>query len=394
MTRPLAAQRPHGLANGPQAHRVAVYLDPPTNHFYGGRLFARESNPYAGDKILAPFAAVEERLEASGIPVRTMDCLPEVPDGRQNIIISYGTPDRMPSQSVARYRALSTRPDITLSALFAMECPIVEPLLFEALPQLHRLFRRIMSWSDTTSLLPFTRTPVAVEHFSWPQSFHEVHEQLWSQTDRQFLLMMNANKLPRLYVDELYTARLRAVEYFNRFGEIDLYGRNWTSAPRRVGKTRTPRLLRVGVQKAWELKQRLRPDPLYVAAAAASRGPALSKSETFSRYRFALCFENSILNGWITEKIFDCFFAGTIPIYWGAPDILDWVPAGCFVDMRQFGDFAELRAFLHGLTPQQEETYRNEARQFLASDAFAPFRIDRWVDLHLKVIAADTGLVL
>jgi alpha(1,3/1,4) fucosyltransferase len=373
---------------------VVVYFDPPTHHQFGGRLFDRESNPYAGDNILAPYAAVRERLEQRGIEVRTADLMPSAPDGRRSVVVSYGTPDRFPEHSVRKYRALAARPDVVLSAFFAMECPIVEPRMFEALPALQRLFRRIMSWSDSASLRQFTHTPVSVEHFCWPQSFDAVHEHLWSAKERKFLVMMNANKLPRLYVDELYTARLRAVQYFHQFGEIDLYGRNWDRAPTRVGKTRTPATIRRYMSKAWELKQKLSPDPLYVAAAGASRGPALSKSETFAQYRFALCFENSILKGWMTEKLFDCFFAGTVPVYWGAPDVLDWVPAECFIDMRQFAGFADLRAFLHSLTPAQEQRYRHAAREYLDSDRFAPFRLRAWVDLHARIIAADTGLTI
>jgi alpha(1,3/1,4) fucosyltransferase len=283
---------------------------------------------------------------------------------------------------------------VILSAFFAMECPIVEPEIFEALPALRRNFRRIMSWSDTSSLLQFTHSPVSVEHFCWPQSFDGVHAELWSARDRKFLLMMNTNKLPRLYVDELYTERLRAVQYFERFGEIDLFGRYWDEAPRRVGRTRVPATLRRGAEWAWGIRQRVRPDPLYAAAAAAWRGTSRSKSATFAQYRFALCFENSVLKGWITEKLFDCFFAGTVPIYWGAPDIVDWVPADCFIDRRAFADYAELRRFLHALTPTQEERYREAARDYLASDAFAPFRLRTWVDLHERIVSADSGTPL
>jgi hypothetical protein len=96
----------------------------------------------------------------------------------------------------------------------------------------------------------------------------------------------------------------------------------------------------------------------------------------------------------MTEKLFDCFFVGTVPIYWGAPDVLDWVPAECFIDMRQFADFADLRAFLLALTPQQEQGYRDAARAYLESERFAPFRLTSWVDLHARIIAADTGLAV
>eukprot|EP00871_Galdieria_phlegrea_P006040 jgi/Galph1/923/GphlegSOOS_G5649.1 len=42
-------------------------------------------------------------------------------------------------------------------------------------------------------------------------------------------------------------------------------------------------------------------------------------------YKFVLCFENEQLLGYITEKLFNGFFAFAIPIYWGTPDIADLV---------------------------------------------------------------------
>jgi hypothetical protein len=371
---------------------IEVYLDPPTHHLLGNRLFDREINPFAGDDILAPYVALHDRLTRAGVVVRTADQLAPQPDGRQKFVISFGTPDRLVELSVRRYAVLARRADVVLSAFFAMECPVVEPKMFRALPTLQKLFRRVLSWSDTDALLPFTGAPVKVESFSWPQSFDAVHERLWQQGNRKFLLMMNANKLPRLFVNELYTARLRAVEFFHRYDEIDLYGRNWDRAPARVGKTWTPYALRRLVTKGWELRQRLLPDPLYRAAASATRGTARSKSATVAKYRFALCFENSILKGWMTEKLFDCFFAGTVPVYWGAPDVLDRVPAECFIDMRQFDDFSELRTFLHALTPSDERRYREAARDYLGSDQFTPFRLRTFVDLAARILSEDTGI--
>lgn len=34
-------------------------------------------------------------------------------------------------------------------------------------------------------------------------------------------------------------------------------------------------------------------------------------------YKFNLCFENSSYPGYLTEKLFDAFMAGCVPIYWG-----------------------------------------------------------------------------
>lgn len=366
-----------------------VYLDPPGPQQYRERLFDRDSNPYAGDDILAPFVAVRDRLVAAGFAVHTADAIPAAPTDQRRLLISFGVPDRMPWLSVRRYHKLADRQGIIMSAFVAIECPVVEPRMYEALPALSRIFRRVLSWSDSEALLPFTHVPVNVERFCWPQSFDAAHDDLWERNERKFLVLMNANKLPRLYHDELYTARLRAVQYFHGFGEIDLYGRNWDRAPVRVGKTYTPNALRRLESRLWEWRQHRWPDPAYAVAAAASRGPAISKSDTLSRYRFAICFENSVMRGWMTEKIFDCFFVGTIPVYWGAPDILDWVPAECFVDMRQFRDFAELRRFLHSMTPAVERRYREAARAYLSSPQFDPFRRRTFAERLGQIVEED-----
>jgi hypothetical protein len=218
-----------------------------------------------------------------------------------------------------------------------------------------------------------------------------VHEDAWSRLDRRFLTMINANKLPRLYVDELYTERLRAVQYFNEYGEIDLYGVGWDGPPYQMGETWVPgsvRRLHRAARIRWE---RLRPptDPLRVASAKAYRGPAPSKPETLAAYTFAICFENMTLSGWVTEKIFDCLRAGTVPIYLGAPDIDDWVPQDCFIDMRRFSSYDELRDHLHALTPREVDAYREAGREYFGSDLYRPFTRQAFSELVGELVGAD-----
>jgi hypothetical protein len=221
-----------------------------------------------------------------------------------------------------------------------------------------------------------------------------VSEPSWSNADRGFLVMINANKLPRLTQGELYTKRLEAIEYFHRYREIDLYGPNWAHMPYRVGKTWMPATAQRLVRALWDARQRVWPIPLYAAAAQASRGPVRSKIETLGRYHFCLCFENMVLKGWTTEKLFDCLFAGTIPVYWGATDVEAWVPPECFVDMRRFRDFGELREFLHGLTQAERSRYREAGRAFVDSPGFRPFSIESFIDLFRRLIREDAGLVV
>ena len=56
--------------------------------------------------------------------------------------------------------------------------------------------------------------------------------------------------------------------------------------------------------------------------------------EVFNKYKFILCIENSYNPGYITEKIFNCFFANTIPVYLGDPDVCNYINPESFIDLR------------------------------------------------------------
>jgi hypothetical protein len=49
-----------------------------------------------------------------------------------------------------------------------------------------------------------------------------------------------------------------------------------------------------------------------------------TKLEGLADYRYSITIENSKFNAYFTEKIEDCFFTGTVPIYWGCPRIGDF----------------------------------------------------------------------
>ena len=77
--------------------------------------------------------------------------------------------------------------------------------------------------------------------------------------------------------------------------------------------------------------------------------------------------------GYITEKLFDCFFVGTIPIYLGAPDIEQYVPEDCFIDMRDFNTYEALYEHLSNLCEADIASYREAAREYLSSERYQPF---------------------
>lgn len=55
-------------------------------------------------------------------------------------------------------------------------------------------------------------------------------------------------------------------------------------------------------------------------------------------YRYSISLENSLYPDYWTEKLADCFLAGTVPIYCGCPNIANYFPPGAFelIDLRDF----------------------------------------------------------
>ena len=65
--------------------------------------------------------------------------------------------------------------------------------------------------------------------------------------------------------------------------------------------------------------------------------PVEDKFEVFSKYQFALCFENDLYPGYVTEKVFDAWGAGAIPLWWGV-DRGDYLNDSAFINLAVHDD--------------------------------------------------------
>jgi alpha(1,3/1,4) fucosyltransferase len=204
-----------------------------------------------------------------------------------------------------------------------------------------------------------------------PYPFATVTPQDGTPPDR-FCVLMAANK--RFWHRfALYPQRRAAIRWFERNhpDDFDLFGADWDVLV--VGGPRIVRALNVLLPRA--LRRVLAP------RFPSHRGAVVDKLETLGRYRFSLCFENAQgLNGYVTEKLFDCFAAGTVPVYWGAPDITELVPAG-LIDFREFPSFDALYELLRSLGAEEYRALREAGREFLQSSrARDVFGFEPWLD--------------
>ena len=338
---------------------VRVYLDPFTRHFHGNALFDPRSR-FNRDNALKPWFRLKERLAERGIPIDTGDYLTGAQPGTNkagaNIYVSYGIHDA--------YRSLVGRDDVLLNAFYLFEVVVVDPVMYRAAPELARYFRSIYCWTTSEHLRAFVPNIPAVKPFRIPMPYDSVIEPHWSRTDRRGIILVNSNKRAALTDGELYTERLRALKHFSARGEIDLWGRLWENG--------------LGDLEA-EYGDAVR---------KSLRGPVDDKYEAMSRYQYAICYENMVLEGWVTEKLFDCLYAGVVPIYLGAPDIDTAVDPDCFVDARQFASYDEMQRYLDAMSAADYERLRIAGRDYLSSEQFRQFSPDAFADRFIADIEA------
>ncbi|CAA6667687.1 unnamed protein product [Spirodela intermedia] len=68
-----------------------------------------------------------------------------------------------------------------------------------------------------------------------------------------------------------------------------------------------------------------------------------------SHYKFVLAIENTAVDSYVTEKLFYALDAGSVPIYFGAPNVADFVPPNSIVDGSKFSSMKELAAHVKSL---------------------------------------------
>lgn len=68
-----------------------------------------------------------------------------------------------------------------------------------------------------------------------------------------------------------------------------------------------------------------------------------------SHYKFVLAIENTVTESYVTEKLFYALDSGAVPIYFGAPNVWDFVPPHSIIDGSKFRSMEELASYVRAL---------------------------------------------
>lgn len=183
--------------------------------------------------------------------------------------------------------------------------------------------------------------------------------------------LITSRKFPVKKV-QLQDVRLETIAFFMERGLLDLYGTRWNRL-----RNLPPR---------WQ--RRLRPIfRIYPPQSCEN------KLETIRNYRYGLCVENAQFPGYVTEKLIDCLVAGVIPLYMGAPDVGQYIPAGCFVDMRKYSSWADLLEYLQAMPEEGAAAMIACGREFLESDKGRSYSYEGFAEFMANIVRTKCGVL-
>lgn len=306
-----------------------VYITPG----FWGELFAIDNPVYNRDNCLNVMYELREEAARLGISIlqaNDLDALKEF-----DYLVVY---DVFPQQ----IEQLKKFPPEKL-ILFLWEPPSVIPENYD--PQYHQIFSKVYTWRDDL-----------VDNIKYYKFHYPVLKPLLEQpidfSFRRLSTMIVANKNSS-FPGELYTERQKLIEFYEAraYQDFDLFGKWWPTS--------------------------------YVTY----QGSVDKKIDYLKYYKFCYTYENiRDVPGYVTEKIFDALEAGTVPIYWGASNVTEYVPPECFVDRRNFTSNDDLYEFLKSMPEEEHAVYLENIRNFLKSTQASLFSRRHFINTFIKLI--------
>lgn len=330
-----------------------------TSNFYQkNRIFDMDDEVSNRDNCLYGYYLMKEIFSENGINLSTQDINPPQ---KSRFTIFLEMPTKVPDLRNNNY-------------LILLESEVTRPYNWKL--SHHKNYKKIFTWNDDIiddnkyiKICFPNRIPRKIV-------FPTMHKKL--------LTMIVGNKSsPHPY--ELYSERLKIINWFekNHPDVLDLYGFNWNEY-KFHGKFAILNRFKL----LTTIFNSISP-PIHLSY----KGIINNKKDVLMKYTYAICFENAKnINGYITEKIFDCFFSGCIPIYLGAPNIDDYIPDKTFINMNDFQDYRILFNYLINVSESEYDSYIKEIKKYLKSDKINQFSDVSFSDIITNTIISDLNL--
>ncbi len=291
--------------------------------------------------------------------------------------IELNTPDQNVGRKVAFELHINCRRQNPQARAFVYlyENPLIRPL-----NRNQRALARYVRWftwdgellNDPKAVQLFYPNDLKVGAFNGPES------------RPLFCVLVSSNKALAINDSrDQYQDRVRLIKWYEKNAPHDfhLYGRGWdrpAALPGRWGRVYN-QFLKI-IFQFFPTK----------APFQTWRGPIDDKIALLRKARFCIAHENTRdLPGYFTEKLFDCFRAGCVPIYIGPREIHQVIPSECFIDGRKWNNPEEMNQYLHSLSDEQYRDFQKSISDFLCSPKARPFSQEHFVETIVSTITND-----
>lgn len=373
----------------PRSIHLAYCLD--GDQFAANRLRARDwSRQFIGSGWMS---LLHELADSAGVEVVSGDvALQRVGSGRlaaANVLVVQD----LKAGSAQALLALGAVPFLHLE----LESPLYAPRYYDHRQRWRRHFEHAIGFDGSTPLPDDGPLSSAHYRLAFPCHYRGEIEPLAPMSSRKFATIIASNKyrssevvLPDLLdfaaivdfcrdialrlvspsyrialASSLHPRRADYIAHFAANGALDLYGSGWDDL------RRLPR------------RRRLR---LRSALVSSYLGRCESKSDLLRAYQFALCFENIAAPHYLTEKIIDCFVAGTVPVYLGAEEVTGLIPREAYIDIRDFSCPADLLSHMQRIEPETLTEMALCGRRFIDTPVGRQHSYDFWAQLVMDTV--------
>ena len=296
-------------------------------------IFDKNNASANSDDLMTPYFYIKQEYEKRGIFINTLDQydILENVDCVLFFKLDYNELIRCIEYKVKRLYYFAWEPEVVDSHHSKKKLEKLAPF-----------FNAIFTWNDD-----FVNGDKFLK-INYPYHFtNKIKCPTKENFERKSLLVnISGNKIS-FHHNELYSIRRKVISFYNKYNyaNLSLYGRGW------------PKNLEV------------------------YKGECISKKKVYAQFRFALCLENMYnVNGYITEKIFDCFTAGIVPIYWGANNIEKYIPKQCFINYTDFSSIDNLSQFLLNMSYEKYCEYICNIEKYLQGSAKSVFEYKYFVE--------------
>lgn len=324
-----------------------ILIDPVSPHYMKNKLFDCSDTILNRDNTLEPGIRLHHELIQQGQQMHTVDMAVDI--GASGDYWNMGNLES-PYLSSRYHGHFVTR------NLILFEPPVVKPHTYRNLKKYTDFFDFIYVHS-TDMVEPYLDLKFAnkIQEFCWPTASFDPDLSGFTTPRSKLICCVIGIHHPRNNYGELYSFRTNWIAELSQFENFDLFGMGWHWPGIRTGFWPTYIFNRRRLLHRY-------------------KGQVSSKFEVMPHYEFGLCVENMRCNGYITEKIFDCLFAGTIPLYYGAPNIASFIPENCFIRLENFDSGESLIKTLKNISQEEKKRYRKNIYNFLTSKLFLKFK--------------------